>query len=220
MKRICPSQYLGHMDISTKIFRWVEILLLYIGIPLMYFFDFLPVHKLVPLIIVSLVYLYVILRDKSFKRHQLKLNGLKAWSMIFFRTSIIIVFLLVYVWKTFPEQLFQMPSERTSFWIVLLVLYPLWSVIPQEFVYRVYFYHRFSGLLKSRNLLVIINAVLFSFSHIIFENWVALIFTFVVSIMFSLTYLRYRSYSMIVLEHALYGSMIFTIGPGNFFYIP
>lgn len=208
------------MNIRTKIYRWIEIIFLYIGIPLLFFFDLLPVHKLIPLIIVSLIFLYIILRDKSFKRHQFKLNGFKAWSMIFYRTSIIIIFLLVYVWHTFPEQLFQMPTERTLFWVVLLLMYPLWSVIPQEFVYRVYFYHRFSGLLKNRNLLVILNAIMFSFSHIIFENWVALVFTFVASIMFSLTYLRYRSYSIIVLEHVLYGSLIFTIGPGEFFYMP
>lgn len=208
------------MHIKVKISRWTEIILLYIGIPLLYFYDLLPVHKLLPLIIVFLVYLYIILRDKSFKRHQFKLNGFKAWSMIFFRTSIIVVFLLVYVWKTFPEQLFHMPSGRTFFWLILIVLYPFISVIPQEFVYRVYFYHRFKGLLKNRNLLVLLNAVLFSFSHIIFENWVALIFTFVASIMFSLTYLRYRSFSITVLEHALYGNLIFTIGPGDLFYMP
>lgn len=206
------------MSIKKKILRWSEIIFLYIGIPLLYFFDLLPVHKLFPLIIVFFIYLYIILRDKSFKRHQFRLNGFKAWSMIFYRTSIIIVFLLVYVWKTFPDQLFSLPIEQPSLYALIVLLYPLWSVVPQEFVYRVYFYHRFSGLFGNRNMLVIINAILFSYSHIIFENWVSLVFTFVASIMFSLTYLRYRSFSIIVLEHSLYGILIFTIGPGSFFY--
>lgn len=207
------------MSIRKKILRWSEIILLYIGIPLLYFFDLIPVHKLLPLIVVFIIYLYIILRDKSFKRHQFRLNGFKAWTLIFYRTSIIIVFLMVYVWKTFPDQLFSMPLEQPDLWALIILLYPLWSVIPQEFVFRVYFYHRFSGLLGSRNMLVIMNAVLFSYSHIIFENWVAIIFTFVASIMFSLTYLRYRSFSIIVLEHSLYGILIFTIGPGSFFYM-
>src|SRR5690554_4866674 len=35
-----------------------------------------------------------------------------------------------------PERLFQLPRERTGFWLVLMASYPLLSVLPQELVYR------------------------------------------------------------------------------------
>lgn len=207
------------MEIHKKLIRWVELVVIYIGIPLLYYWDCIPVHKLAPLGVVFFVYLIIVLRDKSFKRHKFRLNGFKAWNMIFYRTAITVVFLLMYVWTAFPDQLFRYPAEQTWFWVSLLILYPLWSVIPQEFVYRVYFYHRFKHIIKDRNTLVLLNAVLFSFLHIIFHNWVAITLTFVAGIIFSLTYLRYRSFSITVLEHVIYGSLIFTIGPGDFFYI-
>ncbi len=208
------------MDKKTKFRRWLEIVFIYVGVPFSYYLDLIPVDKFIFLSIIFLIYLYIILKDRTLKRNQFRLNASKAWRVIFFRTTIIISFLLSYVWITFPEQFFKLPSQAPRMWVLLMVLYPLWSVIPQEFVFRVYFYHRFSGLIRNRNLFVLINALLFSFSHIIFRNYIALLFTFIASIMFSLTYLRYRSFSIVALEHSLYGNLIFTIGPGEFFYTP
>jgi membrane protease YdiL (CAAX protease family) len=199
---------------GTKIYRWLELTGLYIGIPLLLKFDILPVFKLVPLFLVFFIYLYILLRDKDFKRKRFKLNGFNAWQMIFWRSAIMILFLIGFTWFIYPTQYLALPTENTGLWIKIVLLYPFFSVIPQELVYRVYFYHRFQGILGNRNLLIILNAVLFSFSHIIFENWVAIVFTFVASILFSLTYLRHRSFTIVSLEHSIYGLFIFTIGPG------
>lgn len=208
------------MNVKTKIFRWVEICLVYIGLPLLYFFDIIVCHKMVPLLAVFVFYLYVIIRDKTIKRRQFNVNRFKAWRLIFLRSIIIGLFLIIYVSIWFPEQFYQMPTERTRLWLYLIFLYPFWSVLPQEFIYRVYFYHRFKGLVNNRNVLVLLNALLFSFCHIIFRNYVALVLTFLAGIIFSLTYLRHRSFTIVSLEHAIYGSLIFTIGPGDFFYLP
>lgn len=202
----------------TKIARWLELLSVYIGIPLLLKFDILPVYKLVPLFMVFLFYLFVLLRDKTFKRKQFRLNGFDAWIMILWRTVIMLLFLLLFTRFVFPSQYFELPLTNKNLWLLLVFTYPFLSVIPQEFVFRVYFYHRFQGLIGNRNILILLNALLFSFSHIMFENWVALVLTFIASILFSLTYLRYRSFTIVVLEHAIYGVLIFTIGPGAFFH--
>ena len=206
------------LTVRTKTYRWVEILLLYIGMPLLLKFDVLPVFKLIPLFTVFVIYLYILLRDKTFKKRQFRLNGFNAWMMILWRSALMILFLIVFTWLIFPAQYLDLPVNNTLLWMKIVLVYPFFSVIPQELVYRVYFYHRFQGLLGNRYLLVIINALLFSFMHIIFENWVAVVLTFIAGILFSLTYLRYRSFTIVVLEHSIYGLLIFSIGPGSFFH--
>ena len=201
-----------------KISRWIELLSIFIGIPLLLKFAVAPVLKLIPLFLVFVIYFFILLRDKTFKRRQFRLNGFKAWIMILWRSSIMLLFLICFTWFTYPSQFLNLPAHEPSLWLMLVFVYPLFSVVPQEFIFRAYFYHRFHGLVSNRNILVLINAALFSFSHIVFENWVAIIFTFIASIMFSLTYLRHRSYTIVVLEHTIYGLLIFTIGPGQFFH--
>ena len=206
------------LSLRKKVARWIELITLFIGIPLLLDFNILPVYKLVPLLAVFLFYLYILLRDKTFKRKQFRLNGFKAWIMILWRSSIMLLFLLLFTWSVYPEQFLELPLHKPRIWLTLLISYPFVSVIPQEFVFRVYFYHRFTGLIGNRNALILLNALLFSFSHIMFDNWVAPVFAFIASILFSLTYLRHRSFTIVVLEHAIYGLLIFTIGPGAFFY--
>lgn len=65
-----------------------------------------------------------------------------------------------------------------------------------------------------------LNAVLFSFSHIIFNNWLAIVLTFFGGIMFAFTYRKSNSLMVVFIEHMLYGNWIFTVGIGQYFYAP
>ena len=206
------------LSVRTQISRWAEIVLIFVGLPLLLKFDVLPVLKLGALFAVFVIYLYILLRDKDFKKKRFKLNGFRAWRMIFWRSAITLVFLIAFTWFVFPTQYLALPTQDTALWGKIVLLYPFISVIPQELVFRVYFYHRFQGLMGNRSLLVLLNALLFSFSHILFENWVAIVFTFIASILFSFTYLRHRSFTIVVLEHVIYGILVFTIGPAAFFH--
>lgn len=203
---------------GVKILRWLELICIFIGIPLLLHFDILPVYKLVPLFIVFTFYFFILWRDKTFKKKRFKLNGFRAWSLITWRSSIMILFLICFTWFIFPSQYLDLPVNDQKLWFALILGYPFFSVVPQEFVFRVYFYHRFQGLIGNRNMLILLNAILFSFSHLMFQNWVAIVLTFIASIMFSLTYLRHRSFTIVALEHSIYGLLIFTIGPGSFFH--
>ncbi len=206
------------LSLRVKLFRWIELVALYIGVPLVVWFKIMPAFKLVPLFIVFIVYLFLLVKDKSFKNRQFRLNGFNAWSMIFYRTAIMAVFLVAFTWYFYPEQYFDLLINNFNLWLRIVLVYPFFSVIPQELVFRVYFYHRFKGLISGKYILILLNALLFSFTHIVFENWVVLIFTFIASILFSFTYLRHRSLVIVSLEHSLYGLLIFTLGPGSFFH--
>lgn len=125
--------------------------------------------------------------------------------------------LYAYLWG--PVPLLHMPRERTGLWLLILLAYPLISVQAQEVMYRVFFFHRYAVLFRSRPALgLVVNGLLFGYGHILFQNWLAVLLTCGGGVLFSWRYLRSGSYWAAVLEHSLYGCLIFTIGLGRFFH--
>lgn len=90
-------------------------------------------------------------------------------------------------------------------------------MIPQEIIFRRFFIYRYAQSL-SINSLVLLNAIIFAFVHIVFNNYIAVIFSFFAGFFFIQTYLKTKSLTLVCIEHALYGNMLFTIGLGKFFY--
>jgi uncharacterized protein len=96
---------------------------------------------------------------------------------------------------------------------LVIVLYPLLSVIPQELIFRKFFFFRY-GMFFTPYVLIVLNALVFSFVHLVFKNYIALVLTFVGGILFITTYIKTKSFSLVCIEHALYGDLLFTIGLG------
>lgn len=118
----------------------------------------------------------------------------------------------------YPEKLFSFPRENPLVWVLVMLLYPMLSVLPQEIIYRSFFFYRYRALFRNERELVVANAVLFAFCHIIFHNILAVAFTFAGGLLFARTYARTGSLALVTAEHALYGCFIFTIGLGRYFY--
>lgn len=202
-----------------KILRWTELLVFFVGLPLVYFFDLIPVHKAIPLLIVFVLFLVILLTDKKFDRKKFGLNGFFQWKWLFQRIFLVTVFLIAAVYIFNREAFFVIPRLNPLLWILIMLFYPIWSAFPQEIIFRGYFFHRYEELFPNVRWLIIVNALLFSFSHIIFRNWIALVFTFFASILFSITYRKSNSLTTVFIEHATYGNLIFTIGLGEYFYV-
>lgn len=98
-----------------------------------------------------------------------------------------------------------------------MVLYPLLSVLPQEFLFRAFFFHRYQPLFGEGAGIVLASALAFGFVHIIFGNWLAVVLSFFGGLLFATTYRLNRSMPLVWLEHALFGNLIFTIGLGRYF---
>lgn len=117
-----------------------------------------------------------------------------------------------------PERLFAMPSEQTSAWLTLILLYPFTSALPQELAFRTLFFHRYQSLLPSRTwLAVVINAGLFGFAHVIYQNPISILLTCILGLLLGYRYLRTRSLWLVWIEHTLYGELVFTVGLGHYF---
>jgi membrane protease YdiL (CAAX protease family) len=207
-------------DSTKKILRISEILLIFIILPILYILDVIPGPKSIPLLLVFGLCLWLILRDKSFDRKMFRLNGFKAWNKLLIRFLIIAALFTVYVLIFEPEKLLILPRSRLLLWVIIMIFYPIWSAYPQELIYRAFYFHRYGFLFKKKKVKILINALLFSFMHIIFNNWIAIVATFLAGLMFASTYLKSKSLMVVAIEHLLYGNFIYTIGLGNYFYAP
>jgi len=125
--------------------------------------------------------------------------------------------LLVFTWVMIPEHLFGLPRERPLVWVMVMVLYPLLSVVPQEIIFRSYFFRRFAPIFSDQTI-NLASAIAFGWVHIVLQNWVAVVFSGVGGWLFADTYRKTGSLAAVCFEHALYGCYLFTIGLGFYFY--
>lgn len=117
-----------------------------------------------------------------------------------------------------PEKFLAFPRERPAMWALVMVWYPIVSVLPQELIYRSLFYHRYRTLFTSEKMQMAMSALMFGWMHIIFLNWVAVGLCILGGAMFWQSYTKHRSLALVVIEHGLYGCFIFTLGLGWYFY--
>lgn len=150
--------------------------------------------------------------DKKRKENTLKEIGTR------FLVIAILTTLVLYFQN--KEQLFNVIVNKPDLWFKFSGIYILFSVIPQELIYRTFFVKRYQELIKKEWLFILINSTLFSFAHIWFQSWTVLAFTFVGSLLFIKTYLKIKSTWFIILEHSLYGVWLYTVGYGALFMFP
>ncbi|WP_029605562.1 CPBP family glutamic-type intramembrane protease [Kozakia baliensis] len=137
---------------------------------------------------------------------------------VFQRFAILAPLITLAAWWAWPESFLSLPRHRPWFWLLIMLLYPLLSVWPQEMLYRAFLFTRYEPLFKRMPMLIAASATAFGFAHIIFLNWIAIFMTAIGGFLFARDYARHRSLQLTCLEHALYGCLIFTIGLGRFFY--
>jgi uncharacterized protein len=203
-----------------KLLLSTELIILFVLIPLLYYFDWIPGPKSIPLLLAFAYCFLVLLLDKKFDRKKLGANRFRGFRYILKRFAATAMLLTLYILIFEPQNLFIIPKENPWLWVAILVFYPLWSALPQELIFRVFYFHRYNAIIPNFNVLMLLNAFLFAFMHIIFNNWIALAGGFIVGIFWAQTYLRSQSLLTVSAEHALYGNFIYTIGLGHYFYVP
>jgi hypothetical protein len=141
----------------------------------------------------------------------------REWIRVFRTLGIALPLMLGLLWWLKPHALFSLPIREPGLWVLVMVAYPLISVVPQELVYRVYFFDRYRPLFGSENAMRVASSAAFSLGHVVFHNWPAVLLTLCGGWLFSRTYQRTRLLLFVAIEHALYGAAVFTIGWGEYF---
>lgn len=178
-----------------------------------------PLFTLLPLVFATFILLLTL--DRSFSWRVALKRGIspRELASIFGILAVAGPVIALFGYYDSPGSFLRFPRYSFNLWIMVMILYPLVSVTAQEVMYRVFFFHRYRALFAGDPQAgIVLNAVLFSFSHIIFQSPTTLIISFLGGLLFAWRYQSSRSYWALVLEHALYGNLIFTVGLGRYFY--
>ncbi|MCL1909482.1 MAG: CPBP family intramembrane metalloprotease [Kiritimatiellaeota bacterium] len=209
--------------------RWIEFCVLYLFVPVflagMLAFADLKGLKLgrtvIPLLMVlALAMLPVLRRDEEFDFGdfvRVRTVPRREWLMMFARFVCGAAALTLILLYKNPDALLVFPKTNLRFWILVMVCYPVFSVLAQGVVYRALYWSRYSRLFPER-LRIVVGAAVFAFAHLAYANVYALAFPFIGGLMFLSGYRRTRSLMFAAIEHALYGDFLFTIGWGYYFF--
>ncbi|MFY8273313.1 CPBP family intramembrane glutamic endopeptidase [Pseudoalteromonas sp. SSDWG2] len=201
-------------------YRWFELICLFIALPLVGFSLRAYLHNwLIPaLITLTAICCITLLKDPQFKRFRLISFGqfaiVKRRIAMFFLIGALVSGVLYSIVN--QGNWFNYPLESPSAWLKLLILYPLLSVLPQELIFRTYFFHRYKYIIPNKGARVWLSACVFALAHCVYNNVIAVLIAFLGGLLFAYTYAQSRSTFVCVLEHSLWGLWMFTLGVGSY----
>lgn len=220
------------MPRATPAFRAylaIELIALYVIIPA--FIDLTNRHvgrSLIPALgVVGLVLFILLLRSKVFPNRSLwNFPALKrAFPRILLTAGIafgcmvgLAAWISVQPWAPESVEPLGFIQRNPLFFLVIAVLYPIFSVYPQEIILRTFFFHRYRPLLTNTAVLLTVNALVFAWVHVIFQNWVAVILCIPAGFLFGYTYLKTKSTLASGVEHAIVGNLMWASGLGYYFF--
>lgn len=207
--------------LNHNIYKIIELIILSSLIPCLVLF--LKLHNLIiPILLIICLYCITIycLENKNLFLELKKVFNINLYILIkiilrWLFASIILYLLTLYF---FNEKLFIIQNNKPEILWKIMLLYPIFSALPQEFIFCKFFFYRYKSLFKNDNNLVICSGIFFSITHLLFLNFIAPILSLIGGLLFANTYKKHRSLLLVSLEHGLYGNTLFFIGIGWYFW--
>jgi uncharacterized protein len=206
---------------------WVELTAIFVGFPLLVLIAPWLGFRIpwAPFLLAGCVAAAIwLVRVGGLKRHQFWRGDNPAAEKAQLRT-LLIRFVMVAVTLTVlvalfaPDRLFSLLLNRPQLWLGIMFFYPLFSVYPQELLYRLFFLRRYAMLLSEPRAIILLNALVFGWAHVFFPApLIGVSLCIGGGLLFAQTFVKTGSLRLAALEHALYGNLIFTIGLGEFFF--
>jgi len=159
-------------------------------------------------------------------RHKGHLKALWKWEAvswasmkpILIRWVFASIGMLGFIYFYDPERMFGMFERAPLFIPFLLIMYPILSALPQEFIFCSFFFERYKKFFTTEKSMIIASAIVFAYAHVLFINWVAPLLSLIAGLIFATTYARTKSLALVTIEHGLYGNVLFLVGLGWYFY--
>jgi len=83
--------------LRSPVFKWIELILIFIGLPLMYYFNYIPFHKSIPLLTVFFLFFFILIKDKNFPSKKFGFNEFRNWETVVLRFLVFAAISLVAV---------------------------------------------------------------------------------------------------------------------------
>ena len=209
------------MDIQSSTYKLSELFILFILFPISLTIDY-PIWIKLLIGISGFIYVifYLLKVGKNKFKISTRIDWKPFWKATLVKFLLIILITTLYVYFTDSSQLFIVLRTKPLLWVIILFVYSLLSVYPQELLYRTFFFQRYQSLFKNDNLFLFINAIIFSLGHLFFKNALVIVLTFLGGLLFAFTFNKTKSTFLVSVEHAIYGCWLFTIGMGSMLGFP
>lgn len=204
---------------AGKVRLWAEFLGLYVAAPVA-MAVFLPPALMFPVLFLftSLGVILLHVTD-GFHWHELTRNMRKVdWRVVAWFALITLAVAAGVVLALAPEAFLALPKYQPMLLLMIILLYPILSALPQEVVFRPLFFRRYGALLPGLRPALVLNAGVFSLAHLMYWSWVVAGMTFFGGLAFAWAYEARRSFALAVVLHAVAGLILFTLGLGVWFY--
>lgn len=206
---------------QTVKYRLTELFIIFVLVPTSFALDYHILIKLIIGVFGFAYILFVLLRVERIKFEVIKgLNWKRFWKVTCIKLFVIAIITTIYMWLVDSSNLYVVIRTKPMLWGFILFVYSLFSVYPQELIYRTFFFKRYQSLFKNETIFIIVNAALFSLAHIFFKNTLVMFLTFIGGVLFALTFKKTKSTVLVSIEHAIYGCWLFTVGMGNMLGFP
>ncbi|WP_047546814.1 CPBP family intramembrane glutamic endopeptidase [Psychroserpens sp. Hel_I_66] len=206
---------------QSNVYKLTEFFIIFILVPLSFSITYPLAIKMGIGIFGFMYVLFVLLRVE---KNKFKIAPHLNWSMFFKYTFVqligIAIVTTLYMWFLDKPNLYVVVLNKPLLWLFILFVYSVFSVYPQELIYRTFFFQRYQSLFKNDTLFIVLNATLFSLAHLFFGNVLVMFLTFIGGILFAITYKRTKSTLLVTIEHAIYGCWLFTVGMGSMLGFP
>lgn len=201
-----------------RLLRWAEFAALFVLAPLLIAL-FLPPRMMFPaLALFSLAGLGLLLLTGGFDWRFLRRGWRQLpWAEAGLIAAAVLVAGTAILSATRPGALFALPRQAPQFMLLIALLYPLLSALPQELIFRALFFHRYGAMMPSRRVAMLANAAVFAHAHLMYWSLVVLAMTAVGGWLFARAYLD-RGFPAAWFLHALAGNLLFAVGMGVYFY--
>ena len=123
------------------------------------------------------------------------------------------IFLIISMIILFGDDFYLKDLDLTKYYFtsVLLLFYLLFSVIPQEIIFRFLFFYKYKDYFNKFEILLL-NSLVFSFCHLIYFDIYILLFSFLGNLLFTFNYMKNKSLLIVIVEHFLLGQTLIILG--------
>lgn len=197
----------------------LEFALLFVALPLFLASPVTFILK-VPILLLALGYLIYVVRWNNIPFSEPFDSKAKLSKAIWIRFSVFAIISTILVSIYLPEKLFKVVFDMPFLWLLIIFVYTVFSVIPQEWIYRYFLQTRYGDFFQNHWFNVAFNAIIFALAHLMFWNVLVLLLTFVGGGLFYHTYKKSQNLNTVIIEHSLYGLWLFTLGIGEMLAFP
>ena len=175
-----------------------------------FFFNFIILFKLQSFVIVILLVASLTI-SLCFKNDIIEIILPKKKQFLYF--IFFDIFLIISMIKLFGDEflLSNLDLKKYYFTSVLLLFYLLFSVIPQEIIFRFLFFYKYKDYFNKFEILLL-NSLVFSVCHLIYFDIYILLFSFFDNLLFTFNYMQNKSLLVVIVEHFLLGQTLIILG--------